>query len=365
MVSWVNRAVFQAPRNGTASHTIDPASTVGLVAGAAFTPTAGRLLVVVVEGAVTSSTPSGWTLPSGGSAISYSGLYVWYRTAAGGDTFATTHNGANYPVIFAVYEFPAGSTFVKSASVTGVSNTGANPNLTGLSGTNLIFGVKGAAMTSGETYGGAVWSSGYVEDYDDSVPFSSTDGYWVTIAAREGVTTSSAQPTATISGTSFTAEALTFAVNVPATGVFTAVSGLVATASAVTGQAAKASSVQGSVSTVSQVGGSLTFATGFSGTIQTVSTVSGAVAVNRSLSGLVATASSVTGQAVKASFAQGSVSTVSSVHGNLATRFAVSGTVATISTVSGEFETDGVYLWLGDRPVTLRIGDYPALLARL
>ena len=58
MVAWVNRAVFQAPRNGTTSHTIDPSSTVGLVVGAAFTPTAGRLLVVVVEGAVTSSTPS-------------------------------------------------------------------------------------------------------------------------------------------------------------------------------------------------------------------------------------------------------------------------------------------------------------------
>ncbi len=219
MVVWTNRAVFQAPRNGTNSHTINPASTTDLVSGAAFTPTAGRRLVVVVEGAVTSTTPSGWTLPSGGSAISESGLYVWYRTAAGGDTFATTHNGSNYPVIFAVYEFPAGSTFVKSVSGTGVSNTGANPNLTGLSGTNLIVGAKATVMTSGWTYGGAVWSSGYTEDYDGSVPFSSTDGYWLTVAAQEGVTASSAQPTATISGTAFTAEALTFALNVPAGGV--------------------------------------------------------------------------------------------------------------------------------------------------
>lgn len=374
MVAWVNRAVFQAPRNGTTSHTIDPASTVGLVAGAAFTPTAGRLLVVVVEGAVTSSTPSGWTLPSGGSVVSYSGLYVWYRTAAGGDTFATTHNGANYPVSFAVYEFPAGSTFVKSASGTGVSNTGANPNLTGLSGTNLIFGVKGTARGSGETYGGAVWSSGYVEDYDGSVPFSSTDGYWVTIAAQEGVTTSSAQPTATISGTSFTAEALTFAVKVPAggssypaTGVFAAVSvtvgsiaarlaavavaasvatsaGAVTAARVVSGATVATSATAGAVtafhptaglvSAVSDTSGVLSQDGSLTGVVTAVSTTSGAVTTRRPTSGASSASSTVTGSVTRTSTATGTVSAVSATTGGL-TPTGTSGTVTATSTTAG------------------------------
>lgn len=335
MVAWVNRAVFQAPRNGSASHTVNPSSTAGLVSGAAFTPTAGRLLVVVVEGAVTSSTPSGWTLPSGGSAISDSGLYVWYRTAAGGDTFATTHNGSNYPVVFVVYEFPAGSTFVKSASGTGVSNTAANPNLTGLSGTNVVVGVKATAMASGWTYGGAVWSSGYVEEYDDFVPFSSTDGYWLTIAAQEGVTASSARPTATISGTAFGAEALTFAVKVPAGGSSYPASGSSAAVSATSASARLRARAAGAAVAVSAAVAAAAALLGAGGVAAAVSAATAAVAKISSASGECAAQSGASGAATSKLAASGSTSTSSSAFGSADTDTGASGTASATSDGSG------------------------------
>src|SRR6478735_9379450 len=109
MAKWINHVAINTPRNATTTHTVDP-STGTAANGTLFTPTAGNLLVCLVEGAVTSTTPTGWTLPTGGSAVNNTGHYVWYRTAAGGDTFTTTHNGSNYPVLFDFYEFASGST---------------------------------------------------------------------------------------------------------------------------------------------------------------------------------------------------------------------------------------------------------------
>lgn len=335
MVAWVNRAVFQAPRNGSASHTIDPSSTTGLVSGAAFTPTAGRLLVVVVEGAVTSSTPSGWTLPSGGSAISESGLYVWYRTAAGGDTFTTTHNAPNYPVVFAVYEFPAGSTFVKSVAATSVSNTAANPNLTGLSGTNVIFGVKGTVMASPWTYGGAVWSSGYVEDYDDFVPYSGTDGYWLTIAAQEGITTSSAQPTATISGTAFGAEALTFAVKVPAGGSSYPASGSSAAISTASASARLRARAGGTAVAVSAAMAAAAALLGAGGVAAAVSAATAGVVKTSPASGESAAQSGASGTATSKLVASGSTPASSSAFGSADTDADTSGVASATSGTSG------------------------------
>ena len=109
MVSWLNHAAIEAPRNGTTTHTVTPSAGTAVAGTTFFTPTAGRLLVCLAEGSVTSTTPSGWTLPTGGSAINNTGLYVWYKTAAGNDSLTTTHNGSNYDVIFDFYEFPSGT----------------------------------------------------------------------------------------------------------------------------------------------------------------------------------------------------------------------------------------------------------------
>lgn len=177
MAIWLNHVTIAAPRNGTTSHTVDPSSGT-VVAGATFTPTAGRMLVVVVEGAVTSTTPAGWTLPSGGSAINITGLYVFYLlSAAGSDTISTTHNASDYPVVYDFYEFVEGSSFVSAAAATGVDlQGGAGPSLSSLTGMNHLAAVCGINFTASSGTGTMSWSRG-LEAVDTYVVGGSADGY--------------------------------------------------------------------------------------------------------------------------------------------------------------------------------------------
>lgn len=219
MSNWVNHVTIAAPRNGTTAHICDPSNATGggtVVTGSAFTPTSGRLLVVVCYGGVTFTTPSGWTLPASGSAINNGGLYVFTRTAAGSDTFTTTQNSSNYAVVFDVYEFNTGSTFVASLSATAVANGGAGPNLTGLTGTNWIAGCAG--WDDGSTFTTAashVWASG-TEIVDTWTPIVTTDGYSYSLTEfnSDASTSKSVADTITVVGGTFTNfERLVFAVN--------------------------------------------------------------------------------------------------------------------------------------------------------
>lgn len=161
MATWLNHVAIKTPQNGTSTHTVDPSSgTVG--AGSLFTPTAGRLLVVVAEGSVTSTTPSTWTLPSGGSAVNNTGLYVWYlASAVGGDTFTTTHNSSNYAVVFDIYEFAAGAAFDLSVAATGVSPlSGAGPTLSGLTDTKHLSAAAGLCILDTSQSELISWSDG-------------------------------------------------------------------------------------------------------------------------------------------------------------------------------------------------------------
>lgn len=214
MTAWVNRAVYQLPRIAATTHTVDPTSSTNLVSGVAFTPTAGRLLVVIIEGAVTSTTPAGWTLPPLGSQINATGLYVWYRTAvSGSNAFTTTHNAANYPVVVAIYEFPVGSTFVKSNNGQ-PSATGAQPILDTLTGTNLVMSVKAIGLGGGSSTE-YIWSGGGnpLEDWDLTQPNLVTDGYSASLGYSENYAGSTWQPTAT-AGVAGSFEALSFAIKV-------------------------------------------------------------------------------------------------------------------------------------------------------
>lgn len=157
MTFWLNHVTIDA--TGAGSHTVDPSNPTAIgtvVDGSAFTPTAGRLLVLVAAGPVTSGTPTGWTLPSGGSAVSTDGLYVFRKTAAGSDTAVIGHNSAAYHVIFDIYEFDSAASFGSSTASAGAAS-GATVTLSGLTGGNLIMapicspGAAGAFTYTGAT----------------------------------------------------------------------------------------------------------------------------------------------------------------------------------------------------------------------
>lgn len=215
MASWSNHAAIAAPRNGTTSHMLVSPSTGTLVAGAYFTPTAGRLLVCVVEGAVTSSLSSGWTQPTGGSAVGSTGLYVWWRQSTMGmDTIGTTHNGSNFPVVFDWFEFPAGSTFVAATSAINVANSSSGPTLSGLTGTNHLFGALGQD-NSGATTQTVTWTTG-TKQVDTSTPLASaTDGYTYSLTCTPDSTATSVS-FAGSSTSGINLERLVFAVNIVA-----------------------------------------------------------------------------------------------------------------------------------------------------
>jgi hypothetical protein len=212
MALWLNRSLVQAPRNGTTTHTIS------------FTPaTAGNLLVLVMEGAVTHTVPTGWTRQAQG--LNNTELSVYTKTATAGESsFSTTHNGSNYPIGALVYEFPSGSTWSGGAG-SGSSALGlsaASPTLTGLTGTNLAFSAVAIAVAD-SFLPSVAWSSTsgtVVEDTDVALAGSPTDGYGLSVAYLEDFTGTSFTATGTISKGGVVVngkEALTFAVKVAAT----------------------------------------------------------------------------------------------------------------------------------------------------
>lgn len=218
MSDWLNHAAVATPRNATTTHTLDATGTGGtVVSGAGFTPTSGRLLVCFANGGVTSTTPTGWTLPTNGSAINNEGFYVWWRSASGtsADQIATTHNAADYPVMFDFYEFPSGSTFVKSASAIAVASGGAGPTASTLTGTNWTAGALGADI-NGAGLGTVTWNLGTeIVDYVTG-NVGATHGYHYGLTETNGNTATSAAYSATITSSIPSAERLVVAVSVAA-----------------------------------------------------------------------------------------------------------------------------------------------------
>lgn len=219
MASWINRVLIAAPRNGTTDHALNPSSSTNAVGGTPFTPTAGTRLVLLAYGPATTGTPTGWTLPTNGAAVSDGGLYVWHRVAAGGDTVTVTHNASDVPIAFEFFEFAAGTTFVGCVQAGGVASAVANPNLTGLTGTNAVFGVTGFTIhADGATAPSIAWDSPNVEVNDFAVDkaLGGTDGYCFGVATQDSYASASYQPTPTMTNMGGTSERLTFALNVAA-----------------------------------------------------------------------------------------------------------------------------------------------------
>lgn len=78
---------------------------------------AGEVLVVFSVGSVTMTTPTGWTLEA--SYVNASGMYIWTKTAVGGETGFSTTKNASWNTFHAVYAFPAGSLVTNHVGIWG------------------------------------------------------------------------------------------------------------------------------------------------------------------------------------------------------------------------------------------------------
>lgn len=130
---WIAKTTGSAGRNGTNSHTItfSPASS-------------GSLLVAVLGGPVTHTmVTSGWTKQL--SALMDTEIAVFTKTASSGESsLEVTHNGSNYPIEYAIYEFAVGSTYHSGVYKVYDGNP-SFPTLSGLPGTktSLFMGQCG------------------------------------------------------------------------------------------------------------------------------------------------------------------------------------------------------------------------------
>jgi hypothetical protein len=220
MARWTNTYTLGMP-SGAATNTIvvDPTTSGTVLAGTRVAPSAGNLLVCIAGGGLTQTTPSGWTLPTNGSAVGNGGTYIWSRTATGSDTITTTVNGpGTWPTVYTFLEFAAGSTLLGANSAINVSKSaGAGPTLTTAAGTKLYVAVgnQNYAPTSG-TPAWSAWGNSAVEFVDVFVVGGSNfKGYVFGHAYIEDSTATSMAVAATLtSNDTDTTERLMFAVQV-------------------------------------------------------------------------------------------------------------------------------------------------------
>lgn len=210
MPKWLTRTVLSGSSidpNGTNSHTCT------------FTAaTAGNELVVVIGGAVTFTTPSGWTLRQ--SAINNCGLYVFTKTASSSESsFDTTHNSTNYAIRGVVYEFPSGTSYINGANNSSQTATTSTPVVSSLTGTYTTFSARTWDMTHSNSTASCAWTLPSVEDYDVYQAYTGQDGVALTIAYDDDQTGTSLTPSSVITASNSgatTGEGVAFALTVPA-----------------------------------------------------------------------------------------------------------------------------------------------------
>ena len=211
--TWLHRTGGVSARNGTSTHTINFATD----GDAPFTPTDGNMLVVVAVSGSAIGWSAGWTerlSPTGASELSVATV-----TAASTTGATLTLVGSDLPVVWAAFEFPAGTTWVNGASASGQANTAAQPTVTGLPGTpvTVLYAVGKNMGTPNVPTPFATWPVGAGEAVDRFTPGNgTTDGAWLSIGYQTGVTATTATVTPNCYGLGAgNTERATFALNVP------------------------------------------------------------------------------------------------------------------------------------------------------
>lgn len=248
-MSWINSTHGVGPGNGTNTHTIDP-STDG---STPFTATPGSLLVAIASGPVTHAWPVGWTERI--DPVNSCEVSVATKVATGSDSATITHNGTNYPIVWAVYEFPEGSDWVTGSEQPSTTTNAAN-TLSGLPGTPVdVFYLAGQAGLDGNP--SCSWESGVEASIDLKFYEPGTDGAYLAVGYEAGVTSTSVSRVGTIVNPSAGGvERGTFALTIAESpGEPVDVAGQIEVASAASGSAGRARSASGGSSTAASVSG--------------------------------------------------------------------------------------------------------------
>ncbi len=186
--AWTNRASGITGLNGTK---IFVSGSPGFSFG--FTPTAGRLLVLLVTGTGTHTASTGWTKGPAPKEGSYNELTLFTRVADGGadDTITLTGQYSNYTINWAIFEFPATATLTNSVGVSGAPTT--FPALA-LPGTPQFVVAAFSVRVTSAVGGDCTVSSPWVEYADLINTAPSLYGQYLYVLYQPGVTETSITP---------------------------------------------------------------------------------------------------------------------------------------------------------------------------
>lgn len=198
---WTNRTVGIEARNGTTDHTIN------------FAPaTNGSLLVAVVSGPVIHTAVSpGWTKQL--VASNTAEIAVFIKTASAGESsFQVSHNLADFPIHYNVYEFPPGCSYRSGT----FHNTGSWQTLTGLPGTPTVtVFYAGTTMVTSTSPPAPVtdWYFPALEDYQSIEPSNgTTQGAFTVVAYKDNYIDTTA-PSPSITTNTSIEQVVTFAID--------------------------------------------------------------------------------------------------------------------------------------------------------
>lgn len=330
-----------------------------------FTAPAGVLLLLhVVADDYRATAGAGRPESTGWTLAQYNegnlGHYLWWKLSTGDTQVQYTINSATRSVhaVTAASNVAGLDGSAKNLSPVSSSRpaTYTTPSVTASAGRRVAFGVVGTAGPASVTMAG--WTGGYTEVHDRATTTGYRDGLGVAWLVFDGGATST---TVTITGQTEQQSGFTAVFTVaqgagsfPASGVVasaTAVTGVVTATMPVTGVLGASSGATGVVTVrrptvgaagaVSGVAGAVTGILPATGLVVSSSTVAGEMTLPGGLAGVVASSSTVTGLVTVRRTVTGVVGSGSVVAGAVTTQYPVNGLTVTVSTVTGVMESPG------------------------
>lgn len=186
---WLHSVKGTSPRNGTTDHTITYPPT-----------TAGSLQVAFLYGSdnvpLTMQTV-GWTQRLVQPSSTDGALYIYTRSVNAGETSCTiSYATAGFPLNYAIYELPPGSSYHSLASISH-AQAGLLPTLSSLPGTPvLVFGIVSAVETNaGNSVTSSIFRYGWLGEMDNFIAHDGvTNGSYLAVGYQDYLSTTSATP---------------------------------------------------------------------------------------------------------------------------------------------------------------------------